>query len=171
MHMKTLISKKLAVVTAGIISATLMATSAQAASVTATASAEVKTPIAITAGAPLNYGNIAVGATGGTAVLTTADALTVTGDVSALTGVTPTSGAFSVSGSGASTYSITLPTTVSLTGPGPAMTVSALSHNAGATPALSLGAAAFKVGGTLTVGAAQTIGVYSGSYAVTVNYQ
>jgi len=171
--MNTVISSKLAAAAVGVVAASLVSASAFAADATGSASAVVAAPIAITAGTAMTFGNVAVGAAGGTAVLTTADALTVTGDVSALSGVTPASGAFNVTGEGTSAYSVTLPTTISLTGPGTAMTISTIGHSAGASPALLAGASSFKIGGTLAVGAAQAPGTYSsaGGFTVTVNYQ
>jgi len=168
--MNTIFSRTRTLAVAGVIGASVFAVNAQAASVTGSASADVRTPIAITAGAAMNFGNIAVGAIGGTAVVDTADALSVTGDVSGLSGVVPASGAFSVTGQGTSTYSITLPTTIALTSGANTMTVSALNHNAGLTPALAAGAATFKVGGTLTAAGGQATGTYTGSYSVVVNY-
>jgi len=171
--MKTVISHKFLAATFGVVAATLVSASAYAASVTGNASAVVATPIAISEVTAMSYGNIAGSGAVGTAVLDTADGLTVTGGVTALSGSTPASGAFSVTGQGTSTYSITLPTSVTLTGPGAAtMTITGLGHSAGATPALAAGAASFKIGGSLAVGINQAAGTYaSGAFPVTVNYQ
>ena len=85
-----------------------------------------------------------------------------------------TAAAFTIEGEGAATYSVTLPSSVSLAGNGTAMTVAtftstpgdgALSGNAGA-----VGTQTLLVGGTLAVGASQAAGSYSGDFDVTVAY-
>ena len=51
------------------------------------------------------------------------------------------------------------------------MTVDTFNHDAGATPSLPPGGSeTFNVGATLNVGATQASGTYSGTFAVTVNY-
>ncbi len=50
------------------------------------------------------------------------------------------------------------------------MTVDTFNDDAGATPTLVGGSDTFNVGATLNVGAAQVAGTYSGTFAVTVNY-
>ncbi len=73
-----------------------------------------------------------------------------------------------MTGASGATYSVTIPATVSLTGPGSAMTVTLTDPGAGT---LTGGTDTFNVGGTLAVGASQTAGSYSGTYTVSVNYQ
>lgn len=59
-----------------------------------------------------------------------------------------------------------------LNGPGDAMVLDQLSHNAGVTPVTDhQGNLMFNVGGRLNVNAGQIQGAYSGTYAVSVNYQ
>ncbi|MDP3436251.1 MAG: DUF4402 domain-containing protein, partial [Bacteroidales bacterium] len=81
-------------------------------SATANASGTIVTPIAITKTVDLNFGNIAVSATGGTVILAPAGTRTITGGVTlpANTG-TVTAAEFNVTGQSGYTYSITLPTT------------------------------------------------------------
>ena len=50
------------------------------------------------------------------------------------------------------------------------MGVDAFNHDAGGTPTLVGGSDTFNVGATLNVGAAQAADTYSGTFAVTVNY-
>src|SRR5687767_8666712 len=81
---------------------------------TATATATVISPISIAKNADMSFGNIAVqAATGGTVVLAPAGTRTSTSGVTlpSTTG-TVTAAAFTVTGSGSSTYAITLPTSV-----------------------------------------------------------
>jgi hypothetical protein len=144
-------------------------------SATATTSANVITPIAITKTVDLNFGNIAVSPTiAGTVVLAPAGTRTKTGGVTlpAVAG-TVTAASFTVTGLGTSTYAITLPGTITLTGtPSGTMTVSTFVSTPSGTGALSAGSQVLQVGGTLNVAAAQAAGVYTNTtdMTVTVNY-
>lgn len=140
-----------------------------AADATGTASVTIATPIAISQTTPLSFGTVVASGTAGTVVVSNASVRTTTGGVGALGG-TPAAAVFNVTGQGTNAFSITLPTTVSLTGPGTAMNVTTFNHNAGASPALAAGAKTVNVGATLGVGANQTAGTYSGTYTVSVNY-
>ena len=144
-------------------------------SATATTSATVITPIAISKTVDMNFGNIAVSPTiAGTVVLGTGGTRTKTGGVTLpAVGGTVTAAAFSVTGLGTSTYSITLPSTITLNGsPSGTMTVNSFVSNPSGTGALTAGAQTVLVGGTLNVAAAQAAGVYSNTtdMTVTVNY-
>lgn len=145
------------------------------ASATATASATIITPIAITKTVDMNFGTAAVQAgTGGTIVLTPAGGRTVTGGVTLpnVTG-TVTAASFNVTGEGTSTYSITLPVApLTITSGINTMTVSTFSSTPTPTGTLTAGAQTLLVGGTLNVAAAQAPGTYlSGTpFTVTVNY-
>ena len=144
-------------------------------SATATTSATVITPIAISKTVDMNFGNIAVSPTvAGTVVLIPAGTRTKTGGVTlpAVTG-TVTAASFAVTGLGTSTYSITLPGTITLAGvPSGSMTVGTFVSTPSGTGALTAGAQTVLVGGTLNVAAAQAAGVYSNTtdMTVTVNY-
>jgi hypothetical protein len=142
---------------------------------TATATATVITPISILKNADMNFGNIAVqSATGGTVVLDPAGTRTSTlGVTLPSANGTVSAAAFTVTGSGNSTYAITLPSSVTLTHSGgvETMAASSFTSNPSATGALSSGTQDIAVGATLTVAAGQLAGVYtSGSFDVTVNY-
>jgi len=152
-------------------------TTASLAQVTATAStsATIITPIAITKDVDMNFGNIAVSPTlGGTVVLPTTGVRTKTGGVTlpVVTGtVTPAS--FTVTGEGSSTYTITLPTSaITLTSPSGTMTVDNFISTPSTTGTLSSGTQEVKVGATLNVAAAQAAGTYTNASGlfVTVNY-
>ena len=144
-------------------------------SATATTSATVITPIAISKTVDMNFGNIAVSPTiAGTVVLVPAGTRTKTGGVTlpAVNG-TVTAASFAVTGLGTSTYAITLPPTITLTGvPSGTMTVSSFVSTPSGTGALTAGAQTLLVGGTLNVAAAQAAGVYTNTtdMTVTVNY-
>jgi hypothetical protein len=142
-------------------------------SATATVSATIITPIAITKTVDMNFGNIAVGLTGGTVVLDPANARTKTGGVTlpAVAG-TVSAASFTVTGLAASTYSITLPATVIIVSGTPTMTVSAFTSTPSGTGLLTSGTQTLTVGGTLTVAASQAAGLYTlaNGLSVTVNY-
>ncbi len=87
-----------------------------------------------------------------------------------LLGGTPAAASFNVTGDGNANYSITLPSSTTLSSGGDTMTVDTFNHDAGATPTLAGGADTFNVGATLNVGATQAVGTYSGTFDVTVNY-
>jgi hypothetical protein len=143
----------------------------------ATASATIITPIALTKTVDMNFGNVAViGA--GTVILAPAGTRTITGGVTLPNAVgTVTAATFTVGGSGVSTYGITLRTTdytiTNTTGTGAeTMIVNAFTSTPSATGALTLGAQTLLVGATLNVGAAQVAGLYTNAigFDVTVNY-
>ncbi len=157
-----------------VISAFVTNANAQA-TASASASATVVTPISIAKDVDMNFGNIAVTSSGGTVVLATAGTRTTTGGVTLpVVNGTVTAAQFTVSGEGAYTYDITLPSSavvLTKSGGGATMNATSFNHNAG-TPQLSSGTQTFKVGATLTVVAAQAAGAYTTGTAfnVTVNY-
>lgn len=145
------------------------------ATATSSADAVIATPITLTNTAGLNFGTILAGTVASTVQLTAAASptRTVTAGDAALATSTISAAAFSVNGTAGQTYAITLPAdgTVTLTGPGPAMAVNGFAHDAGATPTLSgTPPDTLHVGATLSVGAGQTAGSYTGSFDVTVAY-
>ncbi len=88
-----------------------------------------------------------------------------------LFGGLPAAASFDVTGEKDSNYSITFPSSATLTSGANTMTMDTFTHDAGGTPQLSgSGSDTFNVGATLNVGATQAAGTYSGTFAVTVNY-
>ena len=172
-------NKKLSlVVGAAIASAGLVSSSAYAANATASASATVLSPLTLTAGAAMNFGNVAaVTGAASTVVLTPAGG-TSSADGAVVSG-TPAAGAFSVTGDDSLSYTILLPASTTLTGgTGPDITVDNFTDSKGgtsATPATALntsgGADNCTVGATLNLADGQGSGTYSGTYSVTVNYE
>ena len=145
------------------------------ATATATATATIVTPISISKNADMSFGNIAVASgSGGTVVLATGGTRSSTGGVTLpATAGTVTAASFTVNGTGSYTYTISLPTSVTLTHSGGVETMSAgtFTSNPSGTGTLSSGTQNIAVGATLTVAAAQLAGVYtSGNFNVTVNY-
>ena len=140
---------------------------------TATGSATIITPIAISKTTDMNFGSVAISATAGTVVLTPASTRSITGGVTlpAVTG-TVAAAVFAVSGLGSSTYSILLPTTYTITSGGNNMTVTNFTSTPSSTGTLSGGAQNVQVGATLNVAASQAAGTYTNGtgFNVTVNY-
>ncbi|HCC71877.1 MAG TPA: hypothetical protein DEQ09_12115 [Bacteroidales bacterium] len=163
---------KLLTVTIVVFTTTLSAHSQ--ASANANASATIVTPIAIANAADMNFGNIAVIATGGTVILTPAGARSVTGDVTlpAVTG-TVSAASFNVTGQANFTYSITLPAAaITITNGTDNMDVDTWTSTPTPTGTLDGGGAqTLNVGATLTVAGGESSGLYTGGpFTVTVNY-
>jgi len=121
----------------------------------------------------MDFGTIAESGAG-TVVLATDGSRSVTGGVSTLASGPGTAADFIVTGEPSATYAITLPASVSLTGPGPAMTADTFVSSPTPTGTLSAGPGTetILVGATLNVAAGQTAGAYTtaGTFNVTVNY-
>jgi len=145
------------------------AASAMAADVTGTANASVVQAIEITENTQMSFGTIASTGTAGTVVLAPAGGTTAT-NVTELAGGTAAAAQFTVSGGDSAAYTLTLPTSTTLSNGSETMAVSSFTENATETLNGS-GSETFNVGATLAVGAAQAAGTYSGTYTVTVNYQ
>lgn len=145
---------------------------------TATSTATVVAPITITKSLDMNFGNVAVSASNpGTIVLTPESSRSATGGVSIpATSGTVAAASFSVGGQANYTYSISLPTTHTITHSTTAtntMTVNAFTSTPSATGTLSAtGAQTLTVGATLNVAAGQASGTYTSGtgFDVTVNY-
>ena len=142
----------------------------------ATATANVVTPISITKNADMNFGNVAVQNTiAGTVVLTPASTRTRTGGVTlpATTG-TVTAASFTVTGTGAYTYSISLPGSAFIThsSGSPTLFVGSFTSTPSGTGTLTGGTQTFTVGATLSVSAGAPAGIYTSTnpFNVTVNY-
>lgn len=145
-----------------------------------TATGTVIQPIAITSFANLNFGTFASGA-GGTITVSTSGARTATGVVPI--GTTSAAGRFDITGTPASTYSITHGGTAVLTnttgGGNETMTLTKFSDLTGANATSGnvangtldgAGAQSLFIGGSLTVAANQVAGVYTGTVIATVEY-
>lgn len=131
--------------------------------------------LAVAKTADLNFGRIQIPSSGSSTVTLKANngSRTVTGNAVAYATPAPTRGAFTISGEGGQQVSLTVPTTIQLTGPGVlAVTVE---HDAQTTPRLSgnLGAGGtygFNVGGSFTITPTTPTGAYSGILTVSVDY-
>ena len=162
--------KKLALAFGTVTALAMVSHSAIAASVDGDASATVVSPLAISQSTAMSFGNFAAG-TGGTVVIGTDGARSQTGAVSLSTVDEGSQGVFAVTGQGNATFAITLPSTdVTLTSGGNTMTVNTFTSDPSGTGTLSSGSATINVGATLTVGSGQAAGSYTGTYAVSVEY-
>ena len=164
--------RKILPVSAAVFGLAMLPNSVHSATATASASAEVLSPIVITKTVDMSFGDLyADNAAVGTVTLGTDGSRTAGGAVT----LGPTAGAaatFTVSGTASATYSITLPSAdVTLTSGANTMAVNTFGHNAGGAPALDgTGNATFNVGAVLNVGINQAAGVYNGSFDVIANY-
>lgn len=142
------------------------ASTAQAATATATARAQILRQITLTRTADLDFGTIVTGAAASTVdvsdagVRTCGAGLTCTNAVSAA--------AFTIVGTTGETVTIAAAGPVTLTSG--ANTMTATLATSAATRVLT-GTDGFTVGGSLSVGANQADGVYTGTFTATVNYQ
>jgi hypothetical protein len=165
---------KCAVAVGAIGLAAVLPSNAQAADATATATATIATAIGLANTVDMDFGSISPGGTTGTVILATDGSRTTSGGTSVLSGGPGAAASFDVTGANNATYSITLPGSVSLTGPGPAMTANAFTSSPTPTGTLSGGGTeTLLIGATLAVDTTgnQTAGVYtSAAFTVTVNY-
>jgi len=146
--------------------AAFSATGANAATATATARAQILQPLTVTQAADLDYATIVTGAAASTVVVTPAGARTC--GVGLVCSGTATAARFNVVGTIGQIATVSVPATVSLTSGANSMSSTLVSSTALMTLAATN---SFNVGGTLSVGANQADGAYSGTFTVTVNYQ
>jgi hypothetical protein len=147
-------------------------------SATASSNATIVAPISMTKNVDMNFGTAAVSTgTGGRVILAPAGTRTTAGGggvtLPSSTG-TVTAASFTVAGAPGYTYSISLPSSAVITGPGAAtMTVNSFTSIPSATGTLSAGGTqSLNVGATLNISPAQVAGTYTNATAVpvTVNY-
>ena len=165
--------KKLIALFAAIVLVSGFATVNAQVTATATGSATIITPIAIAKNVDMNFGNVAVGATLGSVVLTPAGTRSIIGGVTlpAANG-TVTAAQFTVSGLGTSTFSISLPSTYTITSGVNTMNIDTFTSTPSGSGTLVAGTLIVKVGATLDVAASQPAGTYTNGtgFPVTVNY-
>lgn len=167
--------KKMSTLLAGLI-AMLCSTTNTFAQVTATANATatIVTPISITKTTDMNFGNVAVqSSTAGTVVLAPDNSRAQTGGVTLpATAGTVSAAIFTVNGEGSYTYTITLPSSITITNSSINMTINTFTSTPSGTGTLSTGSQTLKVGATLNVAAGQTAGTYATAtpFNVTINY-
>jgi Domain of unknown function (DUF4402) len=151
------------------------------------ADAELVVAMTITETTPLNFGVISTpAANGGSVAMTTANVRTPSGTGVAIiaSGTAATAAEFTMTGTTDDTYSFTLPAsiTVSTDGGGGTkdMTINAfvvnvdgageVAYGSIGTCTLTLGTSTIFVGGTITIQTAQDLGLYVGTYEISVDY-
>lgn len=154
----------------GVFAATANAQSTATASTTAV----LITPIAISKTTDMHFGTVAASGTPGTVVLDYADGRTATGGVTLPAGsTTQKTAVFAVSGEGSSSFSISVPgSPITLTSGSNTLTVSGFACDLGNTSTLAAGSKTLKVKATLNVPANAPTGTYTNAsgLAVVVNY-
>jgi hypothetical protein len=121
----------------------------------------------------LAFGAIAPSSTSGSVTITPSGSRSCTLGVTCIDVSTGHAASFSVTGDSSASYTITLPSSTTLSDSnGNSMTVDTFKDSEGGSSTLDiLGNDAFEVGATLHVGGGQSPGDYGGSFEVTVNYQ
>lgn len=167
--------KKLAVLFASmfIFAIAVQNLNAQATSATdnAAATARIITPITLNNTQGLAFGNIASSSALGTVTISPANVRTSAGGVTPSAIGTFNNAIFVAGGEPNATYTITLPTSVTVTSGANNMTVTGWTSNPSGNGLLSgIGEQTINVGATLNVAANQATGDYSGSFDVTIAY-
>ena len=121
-------------------------------------------------GAVLSFGTIIANG-GGMITVSVANAKTTVGAANFFQNSATSVDSFTVTGDKSRTFSITMPTSVTLNGPsGATMLVSGLNGPPASATLSATGTYTFKVAGTLNVGNGQAAGAYTGTYTVNVAY-
>lgn len=158
----------------GAISSLASAAYAQATdTATATGSATIIQPIAASKVADLAFGTIVKPASGTATVAVDADgARTVDGTVAVGGGAAAAS--FNVVGEGGSAFSVSVPSSFSMTSGANSLVVTTVDNSGGGgTLSGTIGnasTASFGVGGNFTLNSATTSGAYTGTFAITASY-
>jgi len=158
-----------------------VATNASATPITTTA--EVVGNITVTQNTALNFGQFTVGTGGGSVVFPAGGVVTVTGDVVHLG--SEVGGVADLNTTGVTPIGVGTPVTVTVTSPAPlndglGNTMGVIGSCIGPGGILGVGSCTFgssealaepvQIGGTVTVGASQVVGVYTGTLEVTAAF-
>lgn len=143
-----------------------------AATVTGAVDAQISTNITISAATGMVFGDMTSGPLGGSIVMNTDGVRVSTGSVELNSSSVSSPATFAISGIPNSTYTVGLPTSVTLSDGGAnRMMVTNFRSNPDASGQLnSSGVQSVTIGGTLNIGANQGFGNYSGTMAVVINY-
>lgn len=146
--------------------------SANAATTTLTATAKILTKITFTAASNMNFGNVAVTATGDTVVLSNAGSITSCGTTAGYECTGTTSRAsVTINGTPGETATLSYSYPSTLTSGANTMSIGTFTPSlAAGSITLTGGSQTTNIGATLTVGTSQASGTYNGSITVTANY-
>ena len=149
--------------------AALWSPAALAASVSASASAEVLEPIAVTVTRGLHFGTLSAGSAGGSVTLALSGERSASGDVSVAAGQSGQVAQIVVTGAPDAPCSLSLPESIVLTDEsGHRMHVSSFTSDA--PDLLTNGRVEVAIGAALSVEPNQPVGAYAGTFSVTVDY-
>ncbi len=136
-----------------------------------TASATVWNALATTVLHAFNFGAVVVNGAG-TLRVNPDGATAASTNIFPIHQVTPSPGSVQITGTPSATFTVTLPGSATLTGPGEALNLDTFSSLS--SPSLHLdagGESTLSVGGTVHFNAGQVHGTYSGSFTVTIAYE
>jgi hypothetical protein len=140
-----------------------------ASTATGTASAEITQAVVVAQTAPLNFGVIQ--ADSADVITLATNNVISTLNASTIVSGAPAAGQFNAAGIPNSAVTISFVSGV-LSGSGVDMSIDNLLHDGGASPSFNpLGVLNFNVGADLSINAGQEVGIYTGNYQVSVNYQ
>lgn len=164
--------KKLSAIFAGALFVVGFSASYAQSTASADASARIVAPLQLTKTADLKFGNIAAGPSAGTVDMSVSDVRTAGGGVTLIAaGNVSNAAAFDITGYPDASFTISLPASILIASGSNDMLVDNFLSSLGATSALDAqGAAALKVGARLNVDANQPVGLYTGSFDVTIAY-
>ena len=164
--------RKVAKIITGGAALAALATGAHAqnsASATAQSAVTIVQGIGITNTKPLAFGTIVGGGAAGTVTLSSGGVFSQTGNVTQL-GTGQSAAAFTVAGDPSRAFSLTIPASFTLAGSSASLVVTTLPSGTGTQNLSASGTYALTVGGSFPLAAAQATGAYTGSFAVTVQY-
>lgn len=151
--------------------AALAAAPASAATVTASASVNVVKPVQLTKLGDLNFGTVTfAGGSSGSATVTISQLGAVTCPAGATCTGTPAAARFNIQGTNKMTALLTVPSTTLSNGTD-SMTFTPVAPTSIYLPNSGAPGIDFAVGGSISIGAANAGGTYSGSISVTADYQ
>lgn len=165
-HMRTNGMKR-ALIGAAIAALAMNASAAHAATATATAKARVLAPLTLTNTSDLDFGTIVSGTAASTVGVSPAGVVSCGAGLTCIG--TTTAAGFNLGGTSGANVVISVPANVTLTSGANNMTATLTSS--ASTVTLTGTGGTFSVGGSLTVGANQAAGNYSGTFTATANYQ
>lgn len=161
------------VATAALLLASGSSAMAAQASATVTANATVITPLTATASKTLEFGKLVMNTSpggGGTLTIVAATgSRSATGGVDLVSGGLVQAAVVDVVGDGTNAYTVTIPSTATLTGPSGTMSVTGINTNTAGLTAL-VGTNHISIGATLNASVGQAAGAYAGTFDVTAAY-